>query len=153
MNYKQLQALAKTLRNKGLIAKNFKLTQKANILKAEIERVTGQIKAATTTTTEPQNQEITQEQKDFNTNLIQVYLGEKKYQELENGVVVITTSRIEELLGEKGIDAETFEKLFSTTHGVFKSKENGKELIQLVLEQLEDGTYQLVRNTTGSQAA
>lgn len=39
MNYKQLQALAKILRNHGLIAKNFKLTQKANILKAEIERV------------------------------------------------------------------------------------------------------------------
>ena len=153
MTYRQLQQLAKTLRNQGLIAKSFRLNQKANILKAEIERVAGQIEAATTTTTEPQNQEITQEQKDFNTNLIQVYLGEKKYQELENGVVVITTSRIEELLGEKGIDAETFEKLFSTTHGVFKSKENGKELIQLVLEQLEDGTYQLVRNTTGSQAA
>ena len=39
MNYKQLQALAKILRNQGLIAKNFKLTQKANVLKAEIKRV------------------------------------------------------------------------------------------------------------------
>ena len=39
MNYKQLQALAKILRNQGLISKKFKLTQKANVLKAEIERV------------------------------------------------------------------------------------------------------------------
>ena len=142
--YRNLQKLASTLRAQGLIAKSFKLNQKADILKAEIERVTAPTQA-------PQNQEISQDE--FNTSLIQVYLEEKKYQELENGVVVITKSRIEELLGEKGISTETFNNLFSTTHGVFKSKENGKELIQLVLEQLEDGTYQLVRNTTGSQAA
>ena len=142
--YRNLQKLASTLRAQGLIAKSFKLNQKADILKAEIERVTAPTQA-------PQNQEISQDE--FNTSLIQVYLEEKKYQELENGVVVITKSRIEELLREKGISTETFNNLFSTTHGVFKSKENGKELIQLVLEQLEDGTYQLVRNTTGSQAA
>ena len=137
MTYRQLQQLAKTLRNQGLIAKNFKLNQKANILKAEIDRVTGQI--ATT-------------QEEFNTNLIEVYLEERKRQEKE-GVVAITTSRIEELLREKGISTQTFDNLFPKAHGVFKVKENGKELIQLELEKLEDGTYQLVRNTTGSQAA
>ena len=137
MTYRQLQALAKTLRSQGLIAKNFKLNQKANILKAEIDRVTGQI--ATT-------------QEEFNTNLIEVYLEERKRQEKE-GVVAITTSRIEELLREKGISTQTFDNLFPKAHGVFKVKENGKELIQLELEKLEDGTYQLVRNTTGSQAA
>ena len=42
MTYHQLQQLAKTLRAQGLIAKNFKLTQKASILKAKIEKVTGQ---------------------------------------------------------------------------------------------------------------
>lgn len=139
MNYKQLQQLAKTLRAQGLIAKSFKLTQKASILKAEIERVTSQIAGTTT-------------QEDFNTKLIEVYLEEKRRQELE-GVVAITTSRIEELLREKGINAQTFNNLFQTAHGVFKVRENGKELIQLVLEKLEDGTYALVKNTTGSQAA
>ena len=140
MNYKQLQQLAKTLRAQGLIAKEFKLTQKATILEAEIKRVTGQIAGTTT-------------QEDFNTKLIEVYLEEKRYQETENGVVAITTSRIEELLRKKGISAQTFSNLFSTTHGVFKVRENGKELIQLVLERLEDGTYALVKNTTGNQAA
>ena len=140
MNYKQLQQLAKTLRAQGLIAKEFKLNQKATILEAEIKRVTGQIAGTTT-------------QEDFNTKLIEVYLEEKRYQETENGVVAITTSRIEELLREKGISAQTFSNLFHTAHGVFKVRENGKELMQLVLEQLEDGTYQLVKNTTGSQAA
>ena len=135
MNYRQLQQLAKTLRNQGLIAKNFKLNQKADILKAAIERVTA-------TTQAPQNQEMTQDE--FNTNLIQVYLKEKRYQETENGLVAITTSRIEELLREKGISTQTFNNLFHTAHGVFKARENGKELIQLELERLEDGTYILV---------
>lgn len=131
MTYRQLQALAKTLRNQGLIAKNFKLNQKATILKAEIERVTA-----------TQNQEMTQDE--FNTNLIEVYLEERRYQETENGLIAITTSRIEELLKEKEISAQTFNSLFHTTHGVFKARENGRELIQLELERLEDGTYILV---------
>ena len=42
MTYRQLQQQAKTLRAQGLIAKNFKLTQKASILKAAIEKATGQ---------------------------------------------------------------------------------------------------------------
>ena len=134
MTYRQLQALAKTLRNQRLIAKNFKLTQKASILKAAIERVTASTQA-------PQNQEMTQE--NFNTKLIQVYLEERRTQELD-GVVAITTSRIKELLSENGINAETFEKLYYTAHGVFKARENGRELIQLELEQLKDGTYALV---------
>ena len=131
MTYRQLQALAKTLRNQGLIAKNFKLTQKASILKAEIERVTA-----------TQNQEMTQDE--FNTNLIEVYLEERRYQETENGLIAITTSRIEELLREKGISTQTFNNLFHTAHGLFKARENGKELIQLELEKLENGTYILV---------
>ena len=92
MNYRNLQKLASTLRAQGLIAKEFKLTQKASILKAEIERVT-------TATHAPQNQEMTQEE--FNTKLIEVYLEEKRYQELENGLVAITTSEIEGLLRKK----------------------------------------------------
>lgn len=135
MNYKQLQQQAKTLRAQGLIAKSFKLTQKASILKAEIERVT-------TATQAPQNQEMTQEE--FNTKLIEVYLEEKRYQELENGLVAITTSEIEGLLRKKGVSTQTFNNLFHTAHGVFKARENGKELIQLELERLEDGNYTLV---------
>ena len=135
MNYRQLQQQAKTLRAQGLIAKNFKLNQKATILKAEIEKVTASTQA-------PQNQEMTQE--NFNTKLIQVYLEEKKYQEEEIGLLAITTSRIEELLREEGVDAETFENLFNKAHGVFKARENGKELIQLELEYQADGTYILV---------
>ena len=53
MTYRQLQQQAKTLRNQGLIAKNFKLNQKASILRAEIERVTAQKIDTETVTTEP----------------------------------------------------------------------------------------------------
>jgi len=42
------------------------------------------------------------------------------------------------------INKITFNKLFDKVHGVFKAMENGKQLIQLELEQLEEGTYQLV---------
>ena len=53
MTYRQLQQQAKTLRNQGLIAKNFKLNQTASILRAEIERVTAQKIDTETVTTEP----------------------------------------------------------------------------------------------------
>ena len=135
MNYKQLQALAKTLRAQGLIAKSFKLTQKADILKSEIERVT-------TTTQAPQNQEMTQEE--FNTKIAEIYIAERKYQEVEQGVVAITTARMKLLSIESGIDGETFDKLFYKTPTLFKARENGKELIQLQPEYQADGTYILV---------
>ena len=135
MNYKQLQKLASTLRAQGLIAKEFKLTQKASILKAEIERVT-------TATQAPQNQEMTQEE--FNTKIAEIYIAERKYQEVEQGVVAITTARMKLLSIESGIDGETFDKLFYKTPTLFKARENGKELIQLQPEYQADGTYTLV---------
>ena len=107
--------------------------------------------AKSTKKTETEEKEMTQEE--FNKKLIKVYLKEKRYQEKEMGVVAITTSTIKELLKKEGINAETFEKLYSTAHGVFKVKENDRELMQLALEKLKDGTYQLVKNTTGNQAA
>ena len=131
MTYRQLQALAKTLRNQGLIAKNFKLNQKASILKAEIERVTA-----------TQNQEMTQDE--FNTKIAEIYIAERKYQEVEQGVVAITTARMKRLSIESGIAGETFDKLFYKTPTLFKARENGKELIQLQPEYQADGTYTLV---------
>ena len=135
MNYKQLQQQAKALRAQGLIAKSFKLTQKASILKAEIKRVT-------TATQAPQNQEMTQEE--FNTKIAEIYIAERKYQEVEQGVVAITTARMKLLSIESGIDGETFDKLFYKTPTLFKARENGKELIQLQPEYQADGTYTLV---------
>ena len=141
MNYKQLQQLAKTLRAQGLIAKEFKLTQKASILKAEIERVTSQPEAATTATPAPQNQEMTQDE--FNTKIAEIYIAERKYQEVEQGVVAITTARMKRLSIESGIAGETFDKLFYKTPTLFTARENGKELIQLQPEYQADGTYTL----------
>ena len=135
MNYRQLQQLAKTLRSQGLIAKNFKLNQKATILKAAIAE-------ATATTQAPQNQEMTQDE--FNTKIAEIYIAERKYQELEQGVVAITTARMKYLSIESGIDGETFDKLFYNTPTLFKARENGKELIQLQPEYQADGTYILV---------
>ena len=131
MTYRQLQQLAKTLRNQGLIAKNFKLNQKASILKAEIERVTA-----------TQNQEMTQEV--FNTKMAEIYVKERNRQEVEQGVVAITTATMKRLSVESGIDGETFDKLFYKTPTLFKARENGKELIQLQPEYQADGTYTLV---------
>ncbi|MDE5094843.1 MAG: hypothetical protein O4804_11610 [Trichodesmium sp. St11_bin5] len=134
MTYRQLQQLAKTLRNQGLIAKNFKLNQKATILKAAIEK-------ATATTQAPQNQEMTQDE--FNTKIAEIYTKKRKRQELE-GVVVITTATMKLLSIESGIDGETFDKLFYKTPTLFTARENGKELIQLQPEYQADGTYILV---------
>ena len=130
MTYRQLQQQAKTLRNQGLIAKNFKLNQKASILKAEIERVTA-----------TQNQEMTQEV--FNTKMAEIYVKERNRQEVEQGVVAITTATMKRLSVESGIDGETFDKLFYKTPTLFKARENGKELIQLQPEYQADGTYKL----------
>lgn len=182
MKYAQIKQLAKALKNQGAINKSFSLNQKADILIAEIKenitkvdrkKISPELAAilldftilainykpeatktpqkTTKKTVRPaKKRKITQ--KEFNKKLIEVYLKEKRRQE-EEGIVAITTSIIEKLLRKEGIDAETFEKLYNTAHGVFKANENGKELIQLTLEKLDDGTYQLVKNTTGSQAA
>ena len=130
MNYRNLQRLASTLRAQGLIAKGFKLTQKADILKAEIERVTA-----------TQNQEMTQEV--FNTKMAEIYVKERNRQEVEQGVVAITTATMKRLSVESRIDGETFDKLFYKTPTLFKARENGKELIQLQPEYQADGTYKL----------
>ena len=135
MNYKQLQQLAKTLRAQGLIAKEFKLTQKASILKAEIERVT-------TATQAPQNQEMTQDE--FNTKMAEIYVKERKRQEVKKGIVAISTAIMKSLSIESGIDGETFDKLFYNTPTLFKARENGKEMIQLQPQYQADGTYILV---------
>ena len=166
MTYQQLQAKARQLRDKGLLPKKFSLKQKAVILLEAINTVENK-QSETATVKGPKatrrriyeslerqatkKKKITQQ--DFNTKLIQVYLEEKRYQELE-GVVAITRRRLEQLLKEHhGINKTTFNKLFDKAPGVFNPIENGKELVQLELEKTENGTYQLVENTTGDLAA
>lgn len=141
MTYREVQAKARQLRENGLLPKKFNLKQKKSILMEAIISVQNkQIETAT------QNQEMTQEV--FNTKLIQVYLEEKRYQELE-GVVAITRARLEELFKKHhGVNKRTFNKLFDKTPGVFKPMEKGKQLVQLELEKTENGTYKLVENTT-----
>ena len=146
MNYKELQAKARQLRETGKLPKKFRLNQKTEILREAINAVENK-----QTKTPTQKQAITQD--DFNTKLIEVYLEEKRYQEWEKAVVVIPTSRIKELLIENGIDNITFENLFYKAPGVFKTRENDIEIIQLELEKTENGKYQLVKNTTGNLVA
>ena len=131
MNYKQLQALAKTLRNKGLIAKNFKLTQKANVLKAEIERVTGQLAAATTTTPATNKQAMTQ--REFNVKFPPVYKKEKLRQEVEGtGVVAMRVLELKDLFQEQyEITDEKFDKYIRKFPGLWIVWENNKELCQM----------------------
>lgn len=166
MTYQEAQAKARQLRDNGVLPKKFSLKQKKTILIEAINAVEKKQTKSTTAkgpkatrkhiyeTLEKQTtkkQKITQ--KDFNTKLIQVYLEEKRYQELE-GVVAITRNRLEELLKiHHGINKTTFNKLFDKAPGVFNPKENGKELVQLELEKTENGIYKLVENTTGKLVA
>lgn len=97
--------------------------------------------AKSTKKTETKKQEMSQEE--FNTKMAEIYVKERKRQELK-GVVAIPTELMKLLSIESGIDGETFDKLFYKTPTLFKAKENGKELIQLQPEYQADGTYILV---------
>ena len=128
MTYRQLQALAKTLRNQGLIAKNFKLTQKASILKAAIAEATGQI---TETTTTPATKKQVTTQKDFNVKFRPVYKKEQLRQELE-GVVAMRVLELKDLFQEQyEISDKKFDKYIRKFPNMFIVWENNKELCQM----------------------
>ena len=128
MTYRQLQALAKTLRNQGLIAKNFKLTQKADILKAAIAEATGQI---TKTTTTPATKKQVTTQKEFNVKFRPVYKKEQLRQELE-GVVAMRVLELKDLFQEQyEISDKKFDKYIRKFPNMFIVWENNKELCQM----------------------
>ena len=128
MTYRQLQALAKTLRNQGLIAKNFKLTQKASILKAAIAEATSQI---TETTTTPATKKQVTTQKDFNVKFRPVYKKEQLRQELE-GVVAMRVLELKDLFQEQyEISDKKFDKYIRKFPNMFIVWENNKELCQM----------------------
>lgn len=128
MTYRQLQALAKTLRNQGLIAKNFKLTQKAEILKAAIAEATGQI---TETTTTPATKKQVTTQKEFNVKFRPVYKKEQLRQELE-GVVAMRVLELKDLFQEQyEISNKKFDKYIRKFPNMFIVWENNKELCQM----------------------
>lgn len=131
MNYKQIQQLAKTLRAQGLIAKNFKLTQKASVLKAEIERVTGQLAATTTTTPATKKQAMTQ--REFNVKFRPVYKKEQLRQEVEGtGVVAMRLLELKDLFqAQYEITDEKFDKYIRKFPGMWIVRENNKELCQM----------------------
>lgn len=189
MKYAQIQQLARALKNQGVIDKSFSLTQKADILIAEIKenitkvdrknispelaailldftilainykpeaaktpQKTTKKAAKSTKKTEAKEKEMTQEE--FNKNFVQVYLKERNRQEQEDGVLSIKASEIKEIFITKyKISKESLDKLYNNMPGKFEPIENGKKLLQLTLEQLEDGTYAVVENTTGNLAA
>ena len=134
MNYRNLQKLASTLRAQGLIAKEFKLTQKANILKAEIERVTAPTQA-------PQNQEMTQE--DFNHKFTQGYVALMHEEEtIGCGVVTTRTPDVQrKLFNLYGISAVTFYAMYKQVPTLFEIPENGNMLCRIATKQQADGTY------------
>ena len=140
MTYRQLQALAKTLRNQGLIAKNFKLTQKASILKAAIAEATGQITEATTTPA-TKNQEITQEE--FNHKFTQGYVALMHEEEtIGCGVVTTRTPDVQKkLFNLYGISATTFYAMYKQVPTLFEIPENGNMLCRIATKQQADGTY------------
>ena len=128
MTYRQLQALAKTLRNQGLIAKNFKLTQKASILKAAIAEATGQI---TETTTTPATKKQVTTQKEFNVKFRPVYKKEQLRQELE-GVVAMRVLELKDLFQEQyEISDKKFDRYIRKFPNMFIVWENNKELCQM----------------------
>ena len=141
MTYRQLQQLAKTLRNQGLIAKNFKLNQKADILKAAIAEATGQITGATTTTQAPQNQEISQD--DFNHQFTQGYVALVHEEETTGcGVVTTRTPDVQrKLFNLYGIIAKTFYAMYKQVPTLFEIPENGNMLCRIATKQQADGTY------------
>ena len=134
MNYKQLQKLASTLRAQGLIAKEFKLTQKATILKAEIERVT-------TATQAPQNQEISQD--DFNHKFTQGYVELLHEEETAGcGVVTLRTPDLQKKLSKLyGISATTFYAMYKKVPTLFEIPENGHVMCRIATKKQADGTY------------
>lgn len=134
MTYRQLQQLVKTLRNQGLIAKEFKLTQKANILKAEIERVTAPTQA-------PQNQEMTQEV--FNHKFTQGYVALMHEEETTGcGVVTMRVPDLQEKLSKLyGISAITFYAMYKKVPTLFEIPENGHVMCRIATKKQADGTY------------
>ena len=134
MTYRQLQQLAKTLRNQGLIAKSFKLNQKADILKAEIERVTASTQA-------PQNQEMTQDE--FNHQFTQGYVALMHEEETTGcGVVTTRTPDVQrKLFSLYGISATTFYAMYKQVPTLFEIPENGNMLCRIATKQQADGTY------------
>ena len=134
MNYKQLQQQAKALRAKGLIAKSFKLTQKADILKAEIERVTAPTQA-------PQDQEISQE--DFNHKFTQGYVALMHEEETTGcGVVTLRTPDLQEKISKLyGISAITFYAMYKQVPTLFEIPENGQVMCRIATKKQADGTY------------
>lgn len=135
MTYRQLQALAKSLRNQGLIAKNFKLNQKANILKAAIAEATGQIETAATT----KKEEMTQDE--FNIKFATLYVEIRKEEELA-GVLTIKKPKVEKrFIATHGISARAYKKMYKKVPTLFEVPENGSVMCRIATKIQADGTY------------
>ena len=128
MTYRQLQALAKTLRNQGLIAKNFKLTQKASILKAAIAEAKGQL-----------TEEISQEE--FNHKFTQGYVELRREEEIEGVVTMRLPDVQKKLFNLYGISAGTFKRMYKEVPTLFEIFENGNVMCRIATKKQADGTY------------
>ena len=156
MNYKELQAKARQLRETGKLPKKFRLNQKTEILIQAINSVEN-IESNTPTETGPkatrrriyetlerqatQKQKMTQ--KVFNREFIQVYAKEQLRQERE-GVVAMRLEELRELFQEEyKITNKTFYRYIKKLPHSFIIKENGKKLLQVLFALQADGTYKI----------
>ena len=156
MNYKELQAKARQLREMGKLPKKFRLNQKTEILRQAIKSVENE---QTKNSTEKgpkatsrriyesleqqakQNQKMTQEV--FNHEFIQVYAKEQLRQERE-GVVAMRLEELRELFQEEHkITNKNFYRYIKKLPHSFPIWENGKKLLQVSFSRQEDGTYKI----------
>ena len=136
MNYRQVQAKARQLREDGLLPKKFNLKQKKTILMEAIISVENK-----QTETATQKQEMTQEV--FNHEFIQVYAKEQLRQERE-GIVAMRLEELRELFQEEyKITNKTFYRYIKKLPHSFPIWENGKQLLQVLFTRQQDGTYKI----------
>ena len=136
MNYRQVQAKARQLREDGLLPKKFNLKQKKTILMEAIISVENK-----QTETATQKQEMTQEV--FNHEFIQIYAKEQLRQERE-GIVAMRLEELRELFQEEyKITNKTFYRYIKKLPHSFPIWENGKQLLQVLFTRQQDGTYKI----------
>lgn len=155
MTYKELQSKARQLREAGKLPKKFRLNQKTEILREainsvenkEIKTTTGKGPKATRKyiyeTLEKQSTQV-MSQDEFNKKFVELYVSERKRQEVE-GVVVSRVLELKKKFQDKYyITDNNFDKLFDKICK-FRFWENKNEIFELNLEYKGNGKYQLIK--------
>ena len=155
MTYQEVQAKARQLREKGLLPKKFNLKQKKTMLLEAINSVENEQtntptqkgpKATRRHIYETLERQVRQvmSQDEFNKKFVELYVSERKRQELE-GIVVSRVLELKKKFQDKYyITDDNFDKLLNEICK-FRIWENKKEIFELSLEYKGDGKYQLIK--------